>query len=93
MELKIEYYKVEEENEVKIKCGKNDLLVSKTSEQWNTEGINEFLVNVATSIPEHEKLDVIYDDKNENSMYKYVCELFLEFANEYNKLIISEMEN
>lgn len=82
----------ENNSEIKVFYNKHQLLISKDSNKWNTEGINEFLINVATSIPENEKINVVFDQeaRKNNATYRYICELFEEFSNEYNKMILAQ---
>ncbi len=83
----------EQENEIKrvnIRVGKYSLLISKDSQKWNQDGINEFLINIASSLPEGEKFEIEFDSNNNDEMYKYIYTLFDDFCNEYNKLIDQE---
>lgn len=76
----------EEEKEIIVRCGKNEIIVSKKSEDWTNDGINNFLIKIATSIPEGEEMEIEFDEKNEDITYRYIYELFQGFVNEYNRL-------
>lgn len=91
MELKITYNVIDDENvEFKAKFKNKELLISKDSEKWNTVGINEFLVLVASSIPiDSEELTLEYDKDFDNEIYKHICGLFKEFVDEFNRTNIS----
>lgn len=73
--------------EVWIQTSKYRIVASKESSDWNSDGINKFLINVAISTPDEEQLEINFDNKNQNSMYKYIVDLFNEFALEFNKTV------
>lgn len=89
MKIEIINKSIEAENvkEVKIKSGKNEIIASKESDVWNSDGINDFLINVGISVPENEELELIYNPDDQDSMYKFLVELFDEFVKEYNASI------
>lgn len=82
------------EKEIIAQFGNEELEINETSENWNTEGINKFLINLATKTPNKEKIEIEYDEKlsEENKTYKHIIFMFKEFQNEYNKLINDEEE-
>ncbi len=95
MEIKINWEEItEQEGDFKIKvlCGNYSLDVSKTSEMWNNHGINEFLVNIGAAITGNQKFNVVYQQDIQSPVYKHVCNLFINFADEYNKHVELEMQ-
>lgn len=71
-----------------VSCGKKSIEVSKESKDWTNEGINKFLVNIAVSVPDGEKIEISpLNNEIENNVYKFVWELFNEFCIEYNNNI------
>lgn len=85
MRLKI---KKNTDNEIIIYLSpKIDLVISEKKEDFNHEKINEFLIKVASSIPEGEKLEIIqeYENKNnEDKTFSHIVYLFEEFAKNFN---------
>ncbi|MGL4948687.1 MAG: hypothetical protein ACRC42_04925 [Mycoplasma sp.] len=77
----------EESKVILVNFGKKELQISEDSQSWNTESINKFLIEVVSGLPEGEKIELIYDDKNEDDIYLHIVDLFSEFTNELNKLI------
>lgn len=84
MEIKISYKKIEDKGFIIVKCGKYQLDVHENSDDWKTSGINQFLVNIGSYIPDNETFTVEFDQTIEDETYKHVCDLFNAFANEYN---------
>lgn len=76
-----------ERKEILVGFAKEILTISKDSTQWSNEGINNFLINLATKTPDGELIIVEYDDKNEDITFGHITLLFNEFAKEYNKSI------
>ncbi len=87
MTLIIKNKSTEEKNEVLVSFGKNVLEISDTSQDWNNQGINNFLIKLASATPDGEKMVIDYDSEDENTVYKYIYELFKSFINEYNESI------
>ncbi len=83
--MKLEIKKNDEKT-IFAKFANEELEISETSENWNTEGINKFLIKLASKTPSGEKIEIIFDDKEENKIYKHIVDLFNEFAKEYNLL-------
>lgn len=74
--------KLNTDNEIEVSVNKFKLLVSEKSENFNIESINKFLVAIASSLPEDEKLEIeqiVSEDKKEDKTFKYVVHLFEEF--------------
>lgn len=75
-----------------VECGKYKIEVSKNSEKWNNDGINDFLTSIAVAIPEGEKFEIEKKTSDDikiesTNIFNYVCELFQSFVDEYNKNI------
>lgn len=75
-----------------VECGKHKIEVSKNSEKWNNDRINDFLTSIAVAIPDGDKFEIEKkenDDKKAESLnvFNYVCELFQSFVDEYNKQV------
>ncbi len=66
----------------------NELDISKDSENWNIEGINKFLIKLATKTPKGEQIEIECDkDSLENDkILSHIYELFNEFVKQYNQL-------
>lgn len=87
--MKLEIIK-KEENKFLAKYGReNELDISIESENWNSEGINKFLIKIATTTPDENRIEIEYDQDEfaNNKIYKHLVELFSEFAKEYNNLL------
>lgn len=76
-----------------IKFANEELEISEKSEDWNTEGINKFLIKLASKTPNGEKIEIVYDKEENDLIYKHTINLFKEFVNEYNKLNVYKNEN
>lgn len=91
MQLKIENI---DNKKYQVSFGKNKLEISETSNKWNNEGINEFLIDLATKTPDDEQIniecnqDLVKTDK----VYEHIVELFEEFASRFNELNANEEE-
>lgn len=92
MELIIK--KINDEKKYVVCFAKQQLEVSETSENWNNEGINQFLIQLATKTPAGENIDVMFDENlfKTDKVYKHVVELFGEFVKKFNELNIVEEE-
>lgn len=66
------------------------LEIDEKSPNWNIEGINKFLINLASKTPDDEKIELRFDDKEEDKIYKHICFLFKNFCDEYNRKIESK---
>ncbi len=88
MKIEIKYEEVEQKKKTIVSVGKQRIIVAKDiSDNWNTQKINEFLINIANNAGDEERFEVIYDKEQTDEVYKYVCKLFEAFANEYNNLL------
>ena len=83
--MTIEIIKITEEKFI-AKFANEELEINENSEQWNTDGINKFLIKLASKTPTNEKIEIIFDENEKNKIYIHIVELFKEFANEYNTL-------
>ncbi|MBR4025764.1 MAG: hypothetical protein IKJ03_02290, partial [Mycoplasmataceae bacterium] len=55
-------------------------------EKWNINGINEFLIELASDLPDKEKIELKVDQEKQNSdkVYNHIVDLFDNFVQEYN---------
>lgn len=93
--MKLEIKKIEE-NKYIVKYGRdNELDISIESENWNSEGINKFLIKLATTTVDENRIELNFDEQEyeKNKVYNHIVELFREFANEYNKLLENKNNN
>lgn len=85
MELRI---KKNIDNEIIVSLTpKINLVISDKNEEFTHEKINEFLIKIAASIPEGEKLEIIQEFENNNSedkTFSHIVFLFEEFAKNFN---------
>lgn len=77
--------KKEQDKEYLVGFAKDVLRISENSEDWSNDGINAFLINLASKTPEGDSITLEYDQENEDPVYKHLIMLFKEFADEYNK--------
>ncbi|MGL5205661.1 MAG: hypothetical protein ACRC7B_01980 [Metamycoplasmataceae bacterium] len=91
MILKISQKENLETKEIIVSFAKELLLISENSEEWTNEGINKFLINLASKTPSDENIELEYDEENEDPTYKHIISLFNEFVLEYNKTIKTQM--
>lgn len=86
MELTIK--KANEEKKYVVCFAKQQLEVSETSETWNNEGINQFLIQLATKTPDGENIEIKFDENlyKTDKVYKHVVELFNEFVKKFNEI-------
>ncbi|MEG0879572.1 MAG: hypothetical protein RSE95_02800 [Malacoplasma sp.] len=89
MTLNIRQHKDGDETKIIVSYGerKTDLIISENSDNWNSKGINTFLINLASSVPPEEKIELSFDEKIEDEDFKQIVMLFKTFANEYNSSI------
>lgn len=89
--MKLEIKKLED-NKYLAKFAKEELEININSEAWNIEGINKFLIKLATSTPKNDDIEIIYDQEiaKEDKVYSHLFNLFKEFTDEYNKLNLEE---
>ncbi len=87
MTIKINNKSTEEKNEILVSFGKEVLEVSETSQDWNNQGINNFLIKLASATPDKETIVLDYDENDENAVYKHVTQLFESFIKEYNSTL------
>ncbi len=83
--MTLEIKKIEEEKFV-ARFALEELLINNESDNWNTEGINKFLIKLASNVPNNEEINLIYDKEEKNKIYVHIVELFKEFVEEYNRL-------
>ncbi|MBD5423067.1 MAG: hypothetical protein HDR43_01050 [Mycoplasma sp.] len=83
--MKLEIKKTDE-NKFIAKFSNEELDISANSENWNIEGINKFLIKLATKTPKGETIELEHDKDEENKVYKYIYSLFKEFVDQYNEL-------
>ncbi|MGL5617994.1 MAG: hypothetical protein ACRCWU_03025 [Metamycoplasmataceae bacterium] len=87
MILKISQKENLETKEIIVSFAKEMLLISDNSDEWTNEGINKFLVSLASKTPSDEDIEIEYDEENEDPTYKHIISLFNAFVSEYNKTI------
>lgn len=93
--MKLEIIKIEE-NKFLAKYGKdNELEIGPNSENWNSEGINKFLIKIATMTPDENVIEIScdQDELTKDNVYKHIVDLFTEFAKEYNNLLQNKLNN
>ena len=83
--MTLEIKKIDEKNII-VKFANEELDINEKSENWNTDGINKFLVKLASKTPSNEKIEILFDEQEDNLIYKHIVSLFKEFVNEYNRL-------
>lgn len=85
--MKLKINKLEEKKYI-VSFAKEALEISQDSDNWNTEGINRFLIQLGTKTPKDEKIEITCDGDlcKEDKVYNHIYELFNEFAKQYNKL-------
>lgn len=72
------------EKEFEVKFANEVLKINEQSLDWNIQGINKFLINLALKTPDDSKIEIIYDEKEEDKIYKHIYLLFKNFCDEYN---------
>ena len=77
MTLKITHQK--DEKKILISFDNNILEVSDTSNNWNNEGINQFLIKIAAKIKFDTSLEIDYEKENQDPIYNFVVDLFKKF--------------
>lgn len=90
MELKIRQELVGETKKIIVNVAKNELQIYENSDQWNSQGINKFLINLACVLPQNEIIELVYDKNNDEVDFKHVISLFECFAKDYNSSIKNE---
>lgn len=73
-----------------VSFGKTSLEIWEGSPKWNTDGINEFLINLASQTPNNENITISFDKDEESKIYKHIVDLFREFTNEFNNLNVTK---
>ncbi|MGL5732868.1 MAG: hypothetical protein ACRCXE_02255 [Metamycoplasmataceae bacterium] len=91
MILKISQKENLETKEIIVSFAKEMLLISENSEEWTNEGINKFLISLASKTPSDEDIEIEFDEENEDPTYKHITSLFMEFVLEYNKTIKAQI--
>ena len=63
-----------------------ELEINENSEKWNINGINEFLIELASDLPDKEKIELKVDQDKQKSdkVYSHIVDLFDNFVQEYN---------
>ena len=63
-----------------------ELEINENSEKWNINGINEFLIELASDLPDKETIELKVDQEKQNSdkVYNHIVDLFSNFVQEYN---------
>lgn len=79
-----------DENKFIAKFANEELEISEQSQDWNMEGINKFLIKLASKTPVNEKIELNFDVQEENKVYLHIIDLFQEFINEYNFLNVKK---
>ncbi len=87
MTIKINNKSTEEKHEILVSFGKEVLEVSETSQDWNNQGINNFLIKLASATPDKETIVLDYNKEDKDTVYKHVVQLFESFINEYNETL------
>lgn len=75
-----------DENKFIAKFANEELEISEQSQDWNIEGINKFLIKLVSKTPVKEKIELKFNNQEENKVYLHLIDLFQEFINEYNGL-------
>ena len=83
MILRIKLNKVLKEITVKPGNGK-PLVINEEVQDWNSNGINNFLIRVVSSNVENEDLTIEYEEDEEDVTYKFIVQLFQTFIEKYN---------
>ncbi len=76
-----------ESKEIIVSFAKEYLTISEDSEDWTNDGINKFLINLASKTPDGENIELAYDTNNKDVIFLHIITLFKEFVKEYNKNI------
>ena len=76
-----------ESKEIIVSFAKEYLTISEDSEDWTNDGINKFLINLASKTPDGENIELAYDTNNKDVIFLHIITLFKEFVQEYNKNI------
>lgn len=74
------------EKEIEVKFANEVLKINDQSSDWNIEGINKFLINLALKTPDDSRIEIIYDENEEDKIYKHIYLLFKSFCDEYNRI-------
>lgn len=78
--------KIKKDNEkIFVSFAKEFIEISENSQNWNTDGINKFLIKIATSLSADENIEIEKDDNKEDEVYNYIVELFTKFAEQFRK--------
>ncbi|MGL5733049.1 MAG: hypothetical protein ACRCXE_03195, partial [Metamycoplasmataceae bacterium] len=75
MILKISQKENLDTKEIIVSFAKEMLLISENSEEWTNEGINKFLISLASKTPSDEDIEIEYDEENEDPTYKHITTL------------------
>lgn len=79
-----------DENKFIAKFANEELEISEQSQDWNIEGINKFLIKLASKTPVKEKIELKFNNQEENKVYLHLIDLFQEFIKEYNRLNVEK---
>lgn len=89
MNLIIRQELVGEIKKIIVSFANKELQIYDNSDQWNSPGINKFLIELACAIPENENIELDYDKDNTEDGFKHIVMLFNDFAKEYNSSILN----
>lgn len=77
--------KIKRDNEkIFVSFAKEALEISENSTNWNTDGINKFLIKIASSLSEDEKIEIDYEKIEGDEVFQYIVDLFSKFAEKFN---------
>lgn len=63
-----------------------ELEINEFSENWNITGINKFLIELASDLPDKDEIELKIDEekRNNDKVYNHIVDLFCCFVQEYN---------
>ena len=79
-----------QEDKIFVSFANESIMVSKDSTEWNDKGINNFLIQLASKTPDEDKIELEFDNKNNEEVYKHIVFLFKTFINTYNESLIND---
>ena len=71
-------------DEIKITVADKVVEVRENSPTWNSKSINELLIAIATKDSEN-KIEIDYDQNENDAQYKWIVELFETFKKAYEE--------
>ena len=87
MELKLKRIN---EDKIIASFANQELEISPTSEEWTIDGINKFLIKLASFSPDKIELIIDQNVSDNDEIYNHIKELFEIFVNEFNDKIEKE---